>query len=77
MENNSDERQHGTTIELSDLSPLEILEDVQEILTQMVSPGRYAEINQKKWHEQTRTALNLVLRAMSILKKEERRKHAR
>ena len=77
MENNTDERRHGSTVELQDLSPLELLEDVQEILTQMVSPGVYAEISQEKWHEQTRTALNLVLRAMSVLKKQERRKNAR
>lgn len=76
MENNTDERPHISTVELQDLSPIELLEDVQEILTQMVSPGIHAEISREKWHEQTRTALNLVLRAMSVLKKRERRKNS-
>lgn len=59
------------TVELEDLSALEILKNVQEILTQMIAPGMHAQANQEVAHEQVRTALSLVLRAISVLKKEE------
>ena len=62
------------TIELEDLPALEILKNVQEILTQMmIAPGMHAQSGQEIAHEQVRTALNLVLRAISILNKEEKR----
>jgi len=70
-------RLHGSTIELEDLSPYELLEDVQEILTQMITPGMHAQPDKEMSHEQVRTALNLVLRAMSILKRAERRKQSK
>jgi len=71
---NPEDRMHSATVELQELSSLELLEDVQEILTRMLSPGIHAESTSKIWHEQTRTALNLLLRAISTLKREERKK---
>ena len=69
-----EERKHGSTVELHDPSALEILEDAQEILTKMIQPSRHAEPTTKVWHEQTKSALNLVLKAITILKREETRK---
>ena len=60
------------TIELEDLSALEILKNVQEILTQMIAPGMHAQTDREMAHEQVRTALSLVLRAISVLRKEEK-----
>jgi hypothetical protein len=69
-----EERMHSATVELEEMSPLELLDDVQQILTKMLSPGIHAENTSQIWHEQTRTALNLLLRAISTLKREERKK---
>ncbi len=69
MEGNPEERTHGSTVELHEPSALEILEDVQEILTKMIRPGMHANVNKEIWHEQTRTALNLVLKAITVLKR--------
>lgn len=63
---------NAATIELEDLSALELLKNVQEILTQMIAPGMHAQTDQGTAHEQIRTALNLVLRAISVLNKEEK-----
>jgi hypothetical protein len=60
-----------STVELEQQSPLEILQDAQQILTQVVAPGQYADISPEKSHEQTRMALNLVLKAINILEKNE------
>lgn len=68
MGDNPEERIHGSTVELHEPSALEILEDVQEILTKMIRPNMHADMNEEIWHEQTRTALNLVLKAITVLK---------
>jgi hypothetical protein len=64
---------HSATVELDDLTALDILEDVQEILTRMITPGIHAQTNKDVSHEQVRTALSLLLRAISMLRKEGRR----
>ena len=71
--NDAEVTSNAATIELEDLPALDILKNVQEILTQMVTPGMHAQSDQEIAHEQVRTALNLVLRVISVLKKEEKR----
>lgn len=66
--NGLNEDPNSATIELEHVSALEILDDVQEILSQVVAAGQRTEINRKEAHEQTRVALGLVLKAISALK---------
>jgi hypothetical protein len=68
---NTEETSHAATVELDDLTALDILEDVQEILTRMITPGIHAQSDTNVAHEQVRTALSLLLRAVSILRKAE------
>ena len=71
MNDTLNKHSHASTVELEDIPALVILEDIQEILTQMVTPGMYAQTSQEILHEQIRTALGLLLRAISTLKKED------
>ena len=68
LSENLEEPSHSATVELEDLSALDILEDVQEILTRMITPGMHAQADKDVAHEQVRTALSLLLRAISILR---------
>jgi hypothetical protein len=61
------------TRELQSNSPLELMLETQEILTHMVAPNKYAVNSPEAMHEQSRQALNLVLRAISILQRQSRR----
>jgi len=71
MINNITKDPDSDTIELEHVSALEILEEVQEILSQVVSAGKRTEISKEKAHEQTRIALSLVLKAISTLRNSE------
>ena len=73
--NAAPERSRGErdTKELKSSSALELLVEAQEILTSVVAPNRYAVKSAEATHEQTRQALNLVLRAVSILRQQARR----
>ncbi len=62
-----------STIEIDQGSPLEVLGEVQQILSQIVSSGKNTELSREQSHEQTRIALSLVLKAISILNKQEYR----
>ena len=72
LDENATDQPGSTTVELGYVSVLDIMNDVQQILTQIVVPGRHANISPEKTRAQARTALNLVLKAITVLKEEDK-----
>ncbi len=74
LDENVPDQPGASTVELDHVSVLDIMNDVQQILTQIVVPGKHANTSPDKTRAQARTALNLVLKAITIMKEEDKEK---